>query len=75
MLIKQRREKVTVYLCRLCMSDFNDLQNYFLPQHFLNFFPLPHGHGAFGLTFFFASVFAGPIIPLNAPGSANTSNS
>ena len=49
---------------------------YFLPQHFLYFFPLSHkGQIAFGLIFFFVSVFAGPIIPLNDPGSAKTENS
>ena len=25
-------------------------QNQFFPQHFLNFLPLPHGHGSFGFA-------------------------
>jgi hypothetical protein len=31
----------------------------YLPQHFLNFFPLPHGHGSFRPTFCLLVVICG----------------
>ena len=31
---------------------FTGFSYFFLPQHFLYFFPLPHGQGSFGYTFF-----------------------
>ncbi len=42
---------------------FHYILHFFFPQHFLYFFPLPHGHGSFGYIFFFP-VTAFPDIPL-----------
>ena len=42
---------------------FHYILHFFFPQHFLYFFPLPHGHGSFGYIFLFP-VTAFPDIPL-----------
>jgi hypothetical protein len=55
---KDRKEKFLCGLCGLRGSNFNSMARYFrsrasaamlrylAPQHFLYFFPLPHGHGS-----------------------------
>ena len=48
LLTHERSRSATIYGNFSSGITVNFLQNYLLPQHFLYFLPLPHGHGSFG---------------------------